>query len=258
MVDHTIRRFLAIMGLLTASTHAVLAGTEGNVGPMGEKVLYRPLATFTIGPDFVQKGRAQTLTLLPPFQNHYTNTNSSTTVTDAGMFIGVERIFCDKLWVQLGASGYVDAQISPEGHVWNFASPQFDTLSFAYTVHHTRVMAEGKFLTTLNRYQALHPYVSWGLGAAFNQASNYQEKALIAGAVPTLPFANKNQTSFTWGVGVGADYSVNPHVRLGMGYQFADLGSVSLGPTLAASTTQTLSFPHLYTNQLRFQFTFLA
>ena len=206
----------------------------------------------------IHKGQAQTLSLLPPFKNYYTNTNHSTTVADAGAFIGVERKFNDRLWAQLGLSAYVDAQLSPEGHVWLFTSPAFDVLSYRYNVHHTRVMAEGKFLTTFSQYQAFHPYVSWGVGAAFNQAQNYQVKALIPGAALTLPFANHRQTSFTWGVGAGVDYAVNSHARIGMGYQFADLGGVSLGQTPAAISTQTLSFPHLYSNQLRFQFTFIV
>ncbi len=238
---------ISLIALSTQVTAGMMGGTDAP--------LYRPLATFTIGPDFVQKGQAQTLTPLPPFQKHYTNTNASTTVADAGAFLGIERMVSDKLWVQLGVSGYVDSQISPEGHVWLFASPAFDTLSYSYNVHHTRIMAEGKFLTTFKDYQSFHPYLSWGLGAAFNQAQNYQETALIAGAVPTVPFANHTNTSFTWGVGAGVDYTLNPHVRLGVGYQFADLGSVSLGATPAATNTETLSFPHLYTNQLRFQFT---
>lgn len=219
---------------------------------------YIPLVTLTVGPDFVQKGQAQTLSLLPPFQNHYTNTNSATTVVDAGAFVGVERVFNDKLWVQLGVSGYVDSQINPQGHVWLTGVPEFDALTYSYNVHHTRVMAEGKFLTTFSRYPTLHPYLSGGLGAAFNGARNYQEIPLIAGVPPTPPFGNHTQTSFTWGVGLGVDYTLNTHVRFGAGYQFSDLGSVTLGPTSAALTTQTLSFPHLYTNQLRFQFTFLV
>ena len=42
------------------------------------------------------------------------------------------------------------------------------------------------------------------------------------------------------------------------GLSFADLGAVSLGVTPAEGTTQTLGLSHLYTNQLRFQLTFLA
>jgi len=255
LFNKPIRRFWLGIGLAALSIQ-VAAGTEGEVGPAA--LLYQPLVTLTIGPDFVQQGQAQTLSLLPPFQNYYTNTNSSTTVADAGAFIGIERVFNDKLWAQLGVSGYVDSQISPQGHVWLTGSPTFDALAYSYNVHHTRVMAEGKFLTTFSQYQAIHPYLSWGLGAAFNQAINYQEIPFISGVPPTSPFANHTQTSFTWGVGLGVDYTLNRHVRLGVGYQFSDLGSVSLGPTPAALTTQTLSLPHLYTNQLRFQFTFLV
>jgi len=57
---------------------------------------------------------------------------------------------------------------------------------------------------------------------------------------------------------VGADYNINPHMRLGLGYQFLDLGKASLGPAFGATSTQTLNLPHLYVNQLRFQFTTLV
>jgi hypothetical protein len=241
------------IGLMTFGPQA-FSSTEGEP----ELRLYHPLVTFTIGPDFVRQGQAETLSLLPPFANYYTNTNSSTTVFDGGIFVGVERAFADKLSVQLGVSGYRDTQMSPKGHVWLFTLPEFDTLSYTYHIQHTRVMAEGKFLTSLCSYPSLHPYVSWGLGAAFNEAQNYQETPFIAGAIPTAPFANHTQTSFTWSVGVGFDYTLSAHTRFGVGYQFADLGSVSLGPTPAATTNQTLSFPHLYTSQLRFQLTLLV
>ena len=71
------------------------------------------------------------------------------------------------------------------------------------------------------------------------------------------PFVNRTQAACTWALGVGVDYEWNKHARFGVGYQFADLGSVSLGPTPAAITAQSLSFPHLYTNQIRFQFSYL-
>lgn len=248
-----ISHFLVGTTLLPLSQY-VYAGLEG---PAPKTLLYQPLAIFTLGPDFMKKGQAQTLSPLPPFEKYYTNTYSSTATADGGVFIGVEHTFNDKLCIQLGMSGYADAQMNPEGHVWLFASSEFDTLSYTYNIQHARIMAEGKFITTLNAYQTLHPYLSWGVGAAFNQASNYQETALIQDAVPTLPFANHSQTSFTWGVGIGGDYTLNSHVRLGIGYQFANLGSVSLGPTPASTTPQTLSLSHFYTNQLRFQLTFL-
>jgi len=80
--------FCGVAGVLSLSPQVMQAGTQGDIGP--EKPLYQSLATFTVGPDFVKKGQAKTLSLTPPFQNHYTNTHSSTTVADAGVFIGVE------------------------------------------------------------------------------------------------------------------------------------------------------------------------
>ena len=158
---------------------------------------------------------------------------------------------------QLGIAGYGDTTFKPKGDIWQFAMPQFDVLSYSYQVQHARVMLAGKVLSIMPKYEAIHPYVSLELGAAFNRASAYQETALIPGVLPMSPFSNHSQTSFSYGVGLGAEYTVNSHVRLGLGYQFADLGGTSLGFTADETTTATLSLSHLYTNQLRFQLTYL-
>ena len=225
--------------------------------PLTDRQLYQPLVTISVGPDFVRAGRAQTLTLLPPFQNHYTNSNPAMTVANGGVFVGVERALNERLWIQLGVSGYKDSHLNLEGDVWRFASPEFDVLGYSYQVQHTRVMVEGKVLTRWRQDETLHPYLSWGLGAAFNDANTYEETSLVPGVSPTFAFKNNMQTSFTWAIGAGADYIVNPDLRLGMGYQFADLGSASLGTTPAAATSNTLNFPHIYASQVRFQCTLL-
>jgi hypothetical protein len=219
---------------------------------------YRPLVTLTMGPDFVQTGYAQTRALLPPFQNHYTATHSQQTVTDIGIFLGVERMITAWLTTDLGISGYIDNTLSPQGEVWQFAVPAYDTLGYQYHIYNKRVVFTNKLFTMMPPYQALHPYFSWEAGIAFNNAKDYGEYPLVALATPTAPFANHSQHSFTWAVGMGIDYDMTAHLRAGAGYQFADLGSASLGETTASTTTQTLSIPHLYTNQLHFQVTFLA
>ncbi len=235
-----------------------IMATGRDRGTFLDRSHYTPLATFTIGPDFLNPGQAQTLTLLPPFQNTYTKGITSQTAADAGAFVGLERKFYDKLWVQLGVSGYVDAQITPKGSVWQFTLPEFEDLGYAYHIHHSRFMATTKLLTTISLYPLLHPYVSGEIGGAFNHAHGYQETPLEAGVLPMAPFADHSQTSFAWGVGVGLDYNLNQHVRLGAGYQFSDLGGASLGPTSAALTTQTLSLSHIYANQVRCQLTILV
>ncbi len=240
----------------------ILAFQGLHAGTMGELSTYlqgvQKVATITAGPDFVYQGGSQTRTLSPPFQNTYVSDKQWKGVGDFGGFLGLERAFRDWLGVQTGLSGYGNASIPISGDVWQFGLPKFDNFSYSYHVSHARVMWSNKWLTNYPRYAALHPYFSWEIGAAFNRASGYQERALIPLTAPMSPFHNHNQTSFSWSLGLGADYAVNEKIRVGLGYQFSDLGLVSLGATSAASTTQTLSLSHMYANQLRFQLTFLA
>jgi hypothetical protein len=220
---------------------------------------YTPVVTFTVGPDFVEAGQAQNVTLLPPYQNHYTSNGASQTVADAGVFLGIERVITPWLTTQLGVSGYVDEEISAQGDVWQFAVPAFDDSRYSYHIHHSRVVFTNKLLTAIPRWQAIHPYFSWEIGSAYNNAKGYQEVALDPTVNPAAPFANHSQSALTWGVGLGVDYALNSHVRAGIGYQFTDLGSASLGSTPSAtSPSETLRLSHLYTNQLRFQFTFVV
>jgi opacity protein-like surface antigen len=153
---------------------------------------------------------------------------------------------------------YINSRLTPEGHIWQFGVPKFDNFTYAYHIQPLRVMLTSKVLTTLSSHQSLHPYFSWELGAAFNRANNYHETPIIPLVAPMSPFSSHTETSFAWGLGIGMDYNVTQHVRAGIGYQFSNLGAASLGSTSAATTNQTLSLSHLYTNQLRFQLTFLA
>ena len=90
----------------------------------------RPLFTFSLGPDFMKHGRAQTRSLYPPFENYYTNQNSAATVIDGGIFVGIEHALTDKVGIQYGVAGYTDAKLKPQGDVWLFGSPLFDILAY--------------------------------------------------------------------------------------------------------------------------------
>lgn len=213
----------------------------------------RSFAAFTLGADFLRTGRAQTLSLVPPFNNYYTANESFKSSGNLGLTAGAEQRWTDTLSWQLGLSGYFNSEVNTTGHVWQFALPEYDNFTYHYRIQSKRLLASGKLLGTVK--QALHPYVSAELGAAFNRASSYDEIALIEEMVPMAPFSNHTKTSLAWGVGAGLDVNINPAFRLGAGYQFADLGKVKLGRSPAQLTQQTLGLPHLYSHQLRFQLT---
>lgn len=113
------------------------------------------------------------------------------------------------------------------------------------------MVATGKLLSSYQ--QKYHPYLSGELGASFNRAFAYNEMPLIEQAGSMAPFRDHTRSAFSWGVGVGVDMDVRSGLRVGVGYQFVDLGKASLGTSPAQDTLETLNISHLYDNQLRFQ-----
>jgi opacity protein-like surface antigen len=246
----TLSGFLLLGGLVCAS-HQGYAG--GDLVSSNVDSSLRSFAGITLGAEFIRTGHTQTLSLLPPFSNHYTNNTSYQSSSLLGLGLGIERGRTEQLSWQLGLSGYFNTEVSSKGHVWQFALPEFDNFIYDYRIQSKRLMATGKLLGTVK--QTIHPYVSGELGAGFNRASSYTETPLIIEAVPMAPFSSRTQTSFAWGVGAGVDVDINAGFRLGVGYQFADLGKASLGISPAQLTQQTLALPHLYSQEVRFHLT---
>ncbi|MFJ1268676.1 outer membrane protein [Legionella lytica] len=240
-----------VLGLLMLTGYA--QGFAGTMATQMPNHAYHPYAVFTAAADFTRTGRSQTLSLLPPFNNHYTNTSTDTNSADLGFGIGIEGRALPFLSWQAGVSGYWNTPLSREGDVWQFALPEFNNFHYHYKIQSSRVMAIAKLLT--NYHECFHPYLSGELGAAFNRSRSYYEKPLIEEAVAMPPFSDHTQSSFAWGVGAGIDVDVWTHLRVGIGYQFADLGQAKLGLSPAEATKETLSNPNLYTHQLRFQLT---
>lgn len=247
----TLSGFLLLGSSLVCASHQVYAG--GKLVSSNVDSGLRSFAGITLGAEFSRTGHAQTLSLLPPFLNHYASKTSYQSSGLLGLGLGMERGLAEQLSWQLGLSGYFNTEVRSKGHVWQFALPEFDNFIYDYRIQSKRLMASGKLLGTVK--QTLHPYLSGELGAGFNRTSSYTETPLIIEAVPMTPFSNRTQTSFAWGVGGGVDVDINAGLRLGLGYQFADLGKASLGRSPAQLTQQTLRLPHLYSQEVRFQLT---
>ncbi|MCL9684364.1 outer membrane protein [Legionella maioricensis] len=218
-------------------------------------LIFRPFGVFNVGADFIRSGRSQTVTLLPPFSNHYTNSDNYQSSGSLGGGLGIESFKSERLFWQLGVSAYFDSQVTNSGDVWQFGLPEFNNLTYSYQTQYSRIVASGKILSTVK--QRIHPYLSGELGVGFNRVSGYHEIPLIPEVLPMSPFRSATQSSFTWGAGVGLDVDLNAPVRLGIGYQFADLGKASLGLSPAQLTNDTLHVSNSYTHQVRIQLTAL-
>ena len=110
-----------------------------------------------------------------------------------------------------------------------------------------------------------YPYVSVGLGAAFNDASQFNTSTEETGSVNLTPtFKSRSTTDFSYTLGLGVDTNVNQHVRVGVGYRFSDFGNASLSNGAIVfnqyryPTSFSLSVPNTYANQFIAQITYVA
>jgi opacity protein-like surface antigen len=85
----------------------------------------------------------------------------------------------------------------------------------------------------LYRWQNLMPYFAFGLGASWNRINNFSTLAFDP-ALDDLSFLASTNTSsdFTYNLGVGIDYLVNPDLWLSLGYTYDSFGKNEIGQLL--------------------------
>jgi opacity protein-like surface antigen len=205
-------------------------------------------------------GKSQTFPIVNPITDEffiYSAKQSTQTVGVLDGFVGAEWAFQPNWDLQMGL-GYNQAwNFKTQGSLLQGADAQSaDQYSYKYKGLTRQLLAEGKLLYRFKeRYL---PYALLGLGAAFNDANSYHTNA-----PPFLTFTrqykNNTQTSFAYALGMGIDVVILDHLRLGVGYRFADFGQISLGNATIDTTKVrgTLSQTHLYANQILAQITWV-
>ncbi|RUR09386.1 hypothetical protein ELY15_09350 [Legionella sp. km772] len=131
-----------------------------------------------------------------------------------------------------------------------------DMYNYRYKIQSQQLLAEGKWYWTRQKY--FQPFITLGIGLAFNKVSDYQTSVPSFYAF-TPYFPSHTQTNFTYALSTGFDLSLNQSVRLGMGYRFTDLGTVRTGEAQINNlpTNSTLRQSNLYANQIFAQITFI-
>lgn len=217
----------------------------------------RPVVSLGVGPDApLFSDTAQNLMLLPPNHNQYTSSNAGTVTTVGTAFAGVEFLLSKEYFWQLGASYYYMGNYRVDGEVSRFINPSFSAFSYTYQINTQRVMVESKLMATWN--EDLHPYVTAGIGSAFNESFRYQEYTNWGSLVTDhAPFTKNTTTNFSGSLGAGADLDLSKHIRIGFKYLHSWLGGASLGPIVNQPTPDVLFIPDIKTNEFIFQGTYV-
>jgi opacity protein-like surface antigen len=226
--------------------HIALAGT------MGTPTLTIPqralVTTLSVGPAWYTAGQTQSLTLDTDVINTYDATRNRHTLTNAELFVGVQRLLHPTWLAQVGLAIATASDAKVQGDVWQNADPEFNNFSDQYSITHAQLTVQGKLLSTTFS-QVWQPYISAGLGAARNRAHGYSITPKIFEAIPGPGFVTNTQTAFVYTAGAGIQGMITPHWACGAGYTFADWGRSALKPATAQTTVSAPSLNHLYTHQ---------
>jgi len=241
--------------LLSASllTGSALAGT---MGPVTQPSDWTWVGTLSAGPVWESGGKTQTFYLAPDIEKTYAANQSTNTLFDGEVFVGLQKGLSQTLQGQLGLAVAATSNANLSGMIWDDADPQFANYIYNYKLQHTHVAVKGKLLADAGYW--FIPWVSGSMGVGFNNAHAFHNTPLIFEALPNPNFASHAETAFSYTVGAGLQKALNTHWQVGVGYEFADWGRSSLGRSAGQTLHSGLSLNHFYTNGVLFNLTYLA
>jgi len=199
----------------------------------------------------------------------YENQASGKNTGFTGGFVGFEHKlpkFNGGLWpdyfLQTGVEYDYFGSISVSGENNVGIEPaSYTTYAYSYRLQSQQIMGVIKgFGSYRKKY---HPYVSVGLGAAFNNLVNYSATTAETGALNLTPlYANHSSNQFTYAIGIGVDTDVFQQIRLGLGYRYSNFGQTqyNTGEIAINNTVLPVPFnlgaPHAFANQFLAQITY--
>jgi opacity protein-like surface antigen len=169
-----------------------------------------------------------------------------------GLFLGNRFIFNNMWALQAGLDYTQSGTFQAEGNLTQGADDLSESqFQYHYNIITRQLLAEAKLLYQFKQNTRVHPYALFGIGASFNNASDFNT-SIPYNLTFTRQYQNHSTVSFSYSVGIGVDVDINYNLSLGLGYRFGDLGNVSLGTASINGTSVggTIHQDHLYANEM--------
>ncbi|GEM_PF-3071813 len=145
---------------------------------------------------------------------------------------------------------------SISGRVTQYSTSEFDNYSYKWGIQ-TNVVSTYTKLQLIQLGRVI-PYLNGGIGAAFNQSGKYTETGNPdIDARDTADFRSSTQAHFTYDLGLGLDFTVNPQIFLSLGYDFQSLGEFSSNRGITSWSSQRLKLDNVYANTALLSLTYL-
>lgn len=218
-----------------------------------------PVIAARIGIDSAQIGSDQNIDFGGDPDDRFKYTGNDSTQFLWGLFAGVEIPLSANgkcLW-QTGAAYYRPSKFTAEGENYIQGDPSKNDRSFEYNVQNQRLMWENKFFLGLNKYFSL--YALGAIGWSQNKAQDYHSYSNDPLVPAGSQFGDNTENSFSYSFGAGVEMYLAEQIRVGVGYQFTDLGKVQLGHSDIPIPDQsdTLKSSNTPTNEVVFGLTYL-
>lgn len=248
------KRKSVLPALLTSFfTGTIFAGSMGYVNQSSD---WSWVSTLSVGPVWGQGGKTQSFYLTPEIEKTYVANQSTNTLANGELFIGMQKKLSTTIQTQLGLAVVATSDASLSGLIWDDEIPQFANHSYRYKIQHSHVAVKSKML--MDKGYWITPWISGSLGVGFNAAHAFQNTPLIYEAIVNPNFASHTQVAFTYTVGAGLQKVLNQHWQVGVAYEFADWGQSRLGPAAEQTLNNGLELNHLYTDGILFNLTYCA
>ncbi|MDF1683804.1 MAG: outer membrane beta-barrel protein [Legionellaceae bacterium] len=240
----------------TVMFHSAYAGTM-----LSNKHAWKPFVAVSGGSaSVIRMGSTQSFPIVDPAEDEfyvYTPQGGTQTKGLFEAFLGGEFNVLPSWFIQAGAAYAQAGRYNTQGILTQGIDAQSAdqyTYQFNTVVH--QVLAQAKVMKRWNN--KLYPYALLGLGASFQDASSFST------SVPpflsfTRAYTDNTTGSFSYQVGAGIDVDIAKHVRLGIGYRFADFGETRLGSASINNTfvSGRLGQSPLYANEAIAQLTYV-
>ncbi|MCW8408821.1 outer membrane beta-barrel protein [Legionella sp. PATHC035] len=264
------RSFFFSLASCFALSSLASAGSMGSIAPVQG---FHPVFTLfggVAGLD-AKTNSPQTFSGTDDEQFLYVSKKHNQTTGFVGGFLGTEyQLPHPGLFLQAGVEYdyFGNAWINGQNAVG--IEPDTSTLyNYSWRIQTQQVLAVAKLFTTteltFGAPHQLFPYLSVGLGAAFNNANEFSTMTEETGSINLTPtFNDHTHSAFSYTLGVGVDTSINQQMRFGVGYRFSDFGKSSLDEgqvvfqQYKAPVPFALSTAHTYANQFMVQLSYVA
>ncbi|MFA5960667.1 MAG: hypothetical protein WC785_09125 [Tatlockia sp.] len=267
-----IKKLLFVLVSSLLATQAFASRANSDYGNGGRSVVF----TLSMGPAWARPGETQSTTNLSVFGVDW-NTYAPLPVSRALKFSktakGTKALYTGELFVglvgninsvvsgQLGLALAGNSSVKLKGTIWTDTNPYLRNFNYSYRVISKRLSVKGKALYEVNPYD-IFPYISGSVGVALNNSSGFTITPYIPVTSPLLDpgpiYSARNATAVAWTVGTGLEAALDDGWRVGLGYEFADWGASSLGPSIGQLVGRGLRLSSLRAHEFAISLSYIS